>query len=120
MIFLKAIKKAYEEDLPKLTFNYAVHGPEIILETSYDAQLINGSIDFELIVPQKLAVNVHTNDGSIKVCQSYCPVKASTDKGPIEIVNAHNSVDAVTQQRVPSHSIIQRLVLKPKPIMAIL
>jgi tRNA threonylcarbamoyladenosine modification (KEOPS) complex Pcc1 subunit len=76
-----------------------VHGQEIILETSFDAQLINGSIDFELIVPQKLAVNVHANDGLIKVCQSYCPVRASTDKGSIEIVSAHNSVDAVTHQK---------------------
>ena len=100
VIFLKVVKKAYEkEDLPKVTFNYALHGQEIIIEANYDDQLINGALDFELIVPQKLAVNAHTQDGSIKICQSHSAVRASTEKGPIEIVNAHNTVDASTQQK---------------------
>ncbi len=99
-IFLKATKKSYEkEDLPKVTFNYAVHGQEVLIEANYDNQLIDGMIDFDLVVPQKLAVHAHTNDGSIKICQSHSPVKASTDKGPIEIVNPQNTVDAITMQK---------------------
>jgi hypothetical protein len=100
MIFLKATKKTYEkEDLAKVTFKCAVHGPEVMIEASYDNQTVKGIIDFDLIVPQKLAVNAHTDEGSVKICQSHCSVKASTAKGPIEIVNAHGSVDAVTHQK---------------------
>lgn len=99
-IFLKATKKSYEkEDLAKVTFKCAVQGQEVVIEANYDNQLIDGMIDFELVIPQKLAVNAHTNEGSVKICQSQCPVKASTEKGPIEIVNAHNSVDATTHQK---------------------
>lgn len=99
-IFLKVIKRAYEkEDLAKLTFNFALQGQEVVLQSNYDEQLIDGALDFELIVPQKLAMNVQANDGALKICQSHGAVRATTQKGAIEIFNAHGSVDASTQQK---------------------
>jgi putative adhesin len=100
MIFLKATKKTSEkEDLTKVTFKSIAQGPEFVIEATYDNQEVKGTIDFDLIVPQKLAVNAHTNDGLVRICQSQCPVKASTTKGSIEVVNAHNSVDVTTHQK---------------------
>lgn len=99
-IFLKATKKSHEkEDLSKVTFKYSIQGQEAIIEANYDTQVIDGIIDFDLVVPQKLAVNAHTDDGLIKIGQPHSPVKASTDKGAIEIVNPQSSVDVLTQQK---------------------
>ncbi len=99
-IFLKVVKRAYEkEDLAKLAFSYTLNGQEVILESKFDAQLIDGALDFELIVPQKLALNVQACDGDIKIGQSHAPVRVTTQKGSIEVVNAYGTVDANSQQK---------------------
>jgi hypothetical protein len=99
-IFLKATRKSYEkEDLTKVTFKCKVQGQEIFVEAQYDTQIVDGIIDFDLVVPHTLAINVHTDEGSVKICQSHSPIKASTEKGAIEIVHAHNSVDATTHEK---------------------
>ena len=99
-IFLKAIKKAYKpEDLSKLTFQQKTNGQEFIIEITYDAATIDGSIDFEIIIPSQLALNVSTEEGSVTIKNTNAPARISTAKGTIEVINAHNSVDAITHEK---------------------
>lgn len=99
-IFLKATKRAYEkEDLARLTFTCKPVGTETLVEATYDETAVDGFIDFELIVPQKLALQINTQEGSIKVCQTHGPLQVSTQKGPIEVINAHNTVNACTHTK---------------------
>lgn len=98
-IFLKATKKAFEkDDLAKLAFSYKAQGQEIIIQSTHD-ESIDGSIDFELVIPQTLAVNILNQNGSVKVCHSKAPVKVTTQKGPIEVVNPANTVEAISHQK---------------------
>lgn len=99
-IFLKAIKKAYKpEDLNKLTFQQKISGQEFIIEITYDAATIDGSIDFEIIIPSALAINVSSEEGSVIVKNTSAPARINTAKGTIEVINAHNSVEAITQEK---------------------
>lgn len=95
LILVKATKRlAQTQDLSLLTFTHSITDQEFLLAANYDDTLIDGSIDFEIVVPQKIAVNVHTFNGSIFAKDVYNPFKAITDTGSIDIVNAHNTVDA--------------------------
>lgn len=100
IIFLKAIKKAYQpEDLNKLTFKQKTSGQEFIIEITYDANTIDGSIDFEIIIPSALAINVSSEEGSVIIKNTNAPARINTAKGTIEVINAHNSVEAITQEK---------------------
>lgn len=99
-IFLKAIKKAFkQEDLGKLTFQQKIVGPEFIIDITYDAASIDGSIDFEVIMPSQLAINVSSEEGSVIIKNTHAPARISTSKGTIEVINAYNTVDAMTQEK---------------------
>jgi DUF4097 and DUF4098 domain-containing protein YvlB len=99
-IFVKAIKKTLDPiKMPQLTFAHKATGPEMLIQATYDETIIDGNIDFEIIVPQKLALAINTLEGSIAINDPYAPTRANTNYGPIEINNAHNSVDAVTQTK---------------------
>ncbi len=96
-IFLKAIKKTWDiEQITHLAFTQKVTGQEMLIEATYDENTVDGSIDFEIIVPQKLALTVTTLEGSIAINDAYGPTRVIAQRGPIEINNAHNSVDAST------------------------
>lgn len=99
-ISVKAIKKADEpEELIKLTFEQKNNGQECIVESNYDDRKIDGSIDFEIIVPQKMGLNIQANQGNVVIKDAHSPIRAITQKGQIDIINAHNAVDAKTTQK---------------------
>ena len=99
-IFLKAIKKAFKaEDLPKLTFEQKITGQECIIAITYNTESIDGSIDFEIIIPAQLAINVNTHEGTVVVKNTHGPARISTQWGNIEVINAYNAVDASTQEK---------------------
>ena len=93
-IFLKAIKKSPEpEMLSKLTFAKQTNVQEMTIESTFDPEKIEGGIDFELIVPKKVALNVITNEGDTTIKEPYAPVYTATQKGSTTIINAHNTID---------------------------
>lgn len=98
-IFLKAIKKSPEpEMLPNLTFSQKTTGNQMHIESTYDENTVDGHIDFELIVPQKLALNISTDQGDILLKQNHAPCILSTQKGSIDSIDAWNTIDASTHK----------------------
>ena len=96
-IFLKAIKKSADpQTVNKLTFSHKTVGQELVIQSSYDELTLDGMIDFELIVPQKLALNLATNEGTINTKDTYAPLAASTQKGSIEAAQVYHTLDAHT------------------------
>lgn len=99
-ILLKAVKKANDPlHLEKLTFKTKETGKEFIVEPTYDHTLIEGSIDFDIMVPQKYALQLSADNGTIIIKNPHAPVRAITQHGEIDIYNAKNSVDAITQSK---------------------
>lgn len=98
-IFLKAIKKSPEpETLSKVTFSQKTNGQEMLIESSYDIETVDGSLDLEIIVPQKLALTIHTDEGDTIIKDTQAPVRVSAQRGSVSIINAHNSIDVNTNK----------------------
>lgn len=96
-IFLKAIKKSPEiEMLNAIAFSHKTVGQEMLIESKYDQNTIDGSIDFELIVPEKMALNISVQEGNVLLKQPYAPCMVTTHKGSIDIIEGWNTIDAKT------------------------
>ena len=94
-IFLKATKKAPEPELlNQLTFTHTIKGQEFSINTAFND--INGFIDFEIIVPHSIALNVSTQEGTVTIKDPQAPTQANTQKGSITINNAKSSIHATT------------------------
>lgn len=99
-ILLKAVKKTNDPlQLEKLTFKAKEVGQQFIIEPTYDDTLIDGSIDFDLMVPQKYELRVSNDAGAIVIKNPRAPVCAHTKNGEIDIFNAKNSVEAITSSK---------------------
>jgi len=99
-ISLKAIKKSSDiEQLPQLTFTCTPSATDLIIEANYDEKTTTGQIEFELIVPHRLAINVHTTEGTIYAKQLGSPCILNTQKGDIEVRDCYNCVDARTHHK---------------------
>lgn len=99
-IFLKAIKKSHEPELfPQLTFTCIPTPTDIIIEPSFDESSIAGIIDFECIIPGKLAVNASTCEGNIYTKHLSAPSILTAQRGNIEIVDSYNCIDATTYDK---------------------
>lgn len=100
LVALKVTKKSpLQERLGKLCYKQNVTGQELVIEhTGTDLQEYE-SIDFDIIVPQKLAQTVITNKGNILSKDCTTPSRLSTTHGNIEVNNALNSVDAITHEK---------------------
>lgn len=94
-IYVKATKKSAEpEMLPKIAFNHEIKNQDMIIESAYNPDEVDGYIDLEIIVPQKMAFNVSTQEGDTYIKDANAPLRVSTQKGSITLVNPCNSVDA--------------------------
>ena len=94
-IFVKATKKTAElELLPKITFNHEIKNQDMTIESAFNPEEIDGYIDLDIIVPQKMAFTVNTLDGDTYIKDAYAPLRVSTQKGSITLVNPHNAVEA--------------------------
>jgi len=96
---LKAIKRAKKEELLA----------EVDVKTQATEKILNiatkvikpGSkteINYELIVPRTVKVNIATTQGSITIKNLNAPVKAKTENGSIDIANTRGTVIASTDQ----------------------
>jgi hypothetical protein len=99
-VSLKAIKKSSDtEQLPQLTFACTPSATDLIVEATYDEAKTAGLIDFELVVPATLAVNVHTAQGNICARHLGSPCILNTQKGDIEVSDSAHCVDACTHNK---------------------
>lgn len=98
-IFLKAIKRTYsEEELPILTFMHTNSTAGINIHTNYDESIVQGSIDFELLVPHTIIAHIFTQEGNIIVNTVNNPLVLQSNYGSIEVTQARNTVHATVTQ----------------------
>lgn len=98
-IFLKAIKQTRSpEELPLLIYKHSNANAGVILQTQYDESTVHGSIDFELLVPHIITVNIITQDGTITVNAVNNPLILQSEYGNIEVTQARNSIHATINQ----------------------
>lgn len=100
LVALKVTKKSpVPERLANLCYKQNITGQELLIEhVGTDLQEYE-SIDFDIIVPQKLAQTVTTKIGNIMSKDCATPSRLSAVQGNIAINNAQNSVDAVTYEK---------------------
>lgn len=100
LIALKVTKKSpLAERLSKLAYKQAANAQEILIEHPGTELQDYESIDFDIIVPQRLAQTITTKSGNIISKDCTTPARLSTTQGNIEVYNAHNSTDAITQEK---------------------
>jgi len=102
-VSLRAIKRASrKEDLEvfsvKTNREDADGANYLTLTTACTNKAAKGAIDYELIVPSYVTLNLHTERGEIKVDAVKGKVAASTINGPIELNNVNNAIIARTKE----------------------
>ncbi len=100
LVSLKVTKKSPEPDrLPQLCYKHAITGQELLIEHAGEELKEHESVDFEIIAPQKLTQSLKTTRGNISTKDMATPTCLSTTHGSIEVCNAHNRVDAISQEK---------------------
>ncbi len=102
-ICLKATKRSSKEEnleLLAIKTNRAEHitGNHLIITSAHENNA-TGSIDYQLIVPANIKLNLHTEHGTIKVNDVKGPVVAKTTTGDIDIRNVAHTVAAQTETK---------------------
>lgn len=99
IISLKALKKATTENLSKISIKIDTDNKETIrLKTVFQDDTVKGSVDYSLMVPKQMTVQLKTGKGTIKVKRFDGQVWATTENGTIEIANVTNKVVATVAQ----------------------
>jgi len=70
----------------------------ILVKTEYENNKKVGSVDYELIVPSNITVNLQTKTGSIQAKCVKGKIKAIAQNGNITIVESHGPIIAQTSQ----------------------
>lgn len=100
LVALKVTKKSpLAERLSKLAYKQTGNSQELLIEHAATDLQDYESIDFDIIVPQRLAQTIITKTGNILSKDCATPALLTTAQGNIEIYNAHNSVVASTQEK---------------------
>lgn len=100
LVLLKITKKSpTPERLKALTYAHSLNGQELIIQNSSKELLEHESIDFDIVVPQKLAQSVSAHKGNVLAKDIQMPTRLHTNSGSIEVVNAHNSIDAQVEDK---------------------
>ncbi len=98
-IRLKAIKRAAkEETLPLIALK--AHQPtnkELVLASSFSQDNLKGALEFHLIVPTHVKLNLSTDTGTITIQDVNGPIVANTINGNIDIKNTTNTITAKTE-----------------------
>ncbi len=107
-ICLKATKKAAKEEhlnefSIKAKHDERFNGNHLTLKTICPHKEIKGSITYNLIVPNHIALNLHTDRGIIRVNDVNGPVIATTQLGNIELKNVGNTITAQTEENGAIH-----------------
>ncbi len=70
----------------------------IAVRTAYNQQTVQGSTDYELLVPSTVNLELLTYNGTIDVYDMYGDVHARTTQGTISLHDIHASINAKAEQ----------------------
>lgn len=103
-IYLTAIKKSSNElFLPEISIDEQLttkdNQTNVTLKTKYRSTATKGCIDYVLIVPENMTVNLTNDTGDIIVNELNNPLIATTTHGNISIYNTKNTITAQAQER---------------------
>lgn len=100
LVLLKITKKSPAPDrLKGLTYAHSLNGQELLIESNSKELQEHESIDFDIVVPQKLTQSVSVNHGNVIAKDILMPTRLVTRQGSIEVSNAHNSIDAQVEDK---------------------
>ena len=99
-IILSATKTASVEDyLSKIDIVHIQENDNnLTLETVYSDSTIEATVDYTLIVPSSITLNLNTKNKNITVRDVNGPVHATTEYGDIELYNVGNDITAAITQ----------------------
>jgi len=100
-IILKACKRVSKKENTQdieIDVENQLAANKIAIKTKYKNEKSTGIVDYELIVPNNITVNLNTKKGDIKIKRVQGKIKASSDKGDIKILDAKGSIRAHAQQ----------------------
>lgn len=98
-IFVSAIKRAaHEDDLDEITLDVRHHESSLHCTTKYDQKDIKGGVDYTLVIPANMNLELTTRDGSITVNGIQGTIKATTKNGNIELIAPKKRVKAETKK----------------------
>jgi len=100
-IMLKATKQISKKENLKnidITIHKEPSKNQILVKTEYKNKNKTGSVDYELIVPNNITVDLKTKKGSIKIKRIKGKIKATSDDGDIKIIEAKGPIVAHTLQ----------------------
>jgi len=99
---MKAIKRAGKEENLKALAVQAKHkkhpGGDSLLISSAANTNVNGTIDYQFIVPANMKLNLHTETGNIHVQDVKGPVVAKAINGDIHVGKIAHGVSAQTEE----------------------
>lgn len=101
-LFLKATKRSKKQEHIsgiKVAVNRTKKNNKLLIKSNYSNKKIRGSVEYELIVPSKISVQLKTINGDIFVNDSDGPIHALAKNGNITIMNAKNTVHAKTTKK---------------------
>ena len=99
-VILKANKRISKKENPQnlnINIETDTSNNTICIETIYKQDKPYGSVDYELIVPHNIKVQLQTKKGDIKIKRVNGKIKASSENGTITVLNARGPIDANTQ-----------------------
>jgi len=96
-VLLKATKKtAKEENLATIRIKDVRSAQQLTIMTEYANDNTKGSVDYVLILPRSMNVDLSTEQGNIKINQLNGTITAVTDCGNIDFINCQGKVIAET------------------------
>lgn len=101
-VHMKVVKKSSkQETMGNLDFNDHGSTPDnvAIKTTTNEKQRKKGSVDYLLIVPETVSLNLSTQKGDIVVKKTSGPVSATAVTGNIQVYSAQNTVHATTEKK---------------------
>ncbi|MGB8367198.1 MAG: DUF4097 family beta strand repeat-containing protein [Candidatus Babeliales bacterium] len=93
-IFLKATKKSNKPDQLALIniIDKQVTPDKLLIKTEYRQPKTKGMVEYELIVPTDLRLQISVNHGSVKIQEMQGPISVKTVQGNIEIAKTNNVI----------------------------
>jgi hypothetical protein len=97
-LFLKTTKRAKKKsDLENITIvDDQINKKHLSIFTQYTHKKLQGLVEYELLVPSSMTIQLKTNEGDIIINDIQGHVKAIAHNGNISIINTKNNIQAQT------------------------
>ena len=100
-VILKATKRISKKEDPKdisIEIEKQTAKNHVSIKTAYKDNKVKGSVDYELIIPNDIVINLKTDKGEIKIKKAKGPITACTNKGDIKIIETSGEITAKASQ----------------------